>query len=50
MDLLGGKNKLIDTENRLVVARGWGVGKVGEGSQKVQTSTYKINTSWGGDV
>ena len=27
-----------------------GVGKMGEGGQKVQTSTYKINTSWGGNV
>ena len=26
--------------------RGWGVGKVGEGSQKVQTSSYKIAKSW----
>ena len=32
------KNKLIDTENRLVVARGreWRVGEMGEGGQKVQ--------------
>ena len=31
------KTKLIDTENRLVVARvgGWGVGKMGDGGQKV---------------
>lgn len=36
--------KLTDTENRLVVARGWewGVGEMGDGSQKVQT--YKIYT------
>ena len=38
----------MDMENRLVVARGrgWRVGKVGEGCQKVQTSRYKINKSW----
>ena len=34
--------KLIDTENILVVARSGGVrvGKMGEGDQKVQTSSY----------
>ena len=38
-------HELIDTENRLVVARGvgWGVGEMGEGGQKVQTSSYKIS-------
>ena len=44
------KTKLIDTENRLRVARGgrgrWG--KMGRGSQKIQTSSYKIIESWGG--
>ena len=50
------KNKknpeLIDTENRLVVARdrGWGTGKVSESHQTVQTSSYKINKAWGSDV
>ena len=33
---------------------GWGgvavVGKMGEGGQKVQTSSYKINKSWGCNV
>lgn len=43
------KTELIDTENRLMVPRG-GVGglggdKMGEGSQKGQTSRYKINKS-----
>ena len=40
------KAKLMDTENRKVVARdrrSWGVGKIGEGAQGVQTSSYKIN-------
>ena len=42
------KSKLIDTENRLVAARdGVGVGKMGEGNQKVQTSSYKLNKSEG---
>ena len=41
---------LIDTENKLMVARGEGgkhVGKIGEGDQEVKTSSYKINKSWG---
>ena len=25
---------------------GWGVGEMGEGGQKVQTSSYRINKSW----
>lgn len=38
------KTKLIETENRWVVARGsmQGVGKRGKGAQKVQTSSYKL--------
>ena len=41
--------KLIDTDNRLIVARGagWWVGEMGEGGQKVQTSTDKMSKSWG---
>ena len=37
---------------RWVVARGgaWEVGKMGEGGQKVQTSGFKINKSWGSSV
>ncbi|MPX07483.1 hypothetical protein C0133_08915, partial [Moraxella catarrhalis] len=41
------KTKLTDTENRCMVARGRGVGEMGKGSQKVQTSSDKINKSWG---
>ena len=43
------QNGLLDTENRLVVTRGseGGLGKVCEGGQKVQTSSYKISMSWG---
>ena len=40
-------------ENRLVVARGgaWGMDfEMGKRSQKVQTSSYKINESWGCNV
>ena len=48
------KNKTLSSyiKNRLVVARGkgWGVGEMGEGGQKVQTSSYKINKSWGCNV
>ena len=48
--------ELTDTENRLLVARRGrdgaeeGGGKMGEGNQKVQTSNYKMNTSWGCNV
>ena len=47
------KNRLIDTENKLVVARvegGWGRSEMGEGDQEIQTSRYKINKSWGCNV
>lgn len=39
--------KLIDTENRLMVAQRWGcrAGEMGEGGQKVQSSSYKSRTS-----
>ena len=44
------QNRLIDTENKQMVARaggkGW-IGEIGEGDQKVQTSSYKINQSYG---
>lgn len=44
------KNQLIDT-GQLVEARvGRGVGKTGEGHQKVQISSYKIVKSWGHKV
>ena len=41
------QTKLIDTENRSVVARGlrWG-GEKGKESQKVQTSSYKISPGY----
>ena len=44
------QNELIDTENRLVVARCVCGGEMGEGGQMVQTSSYKINKSWGCNV
>ena len=39
------KTELMGIEKRLVDARGGGlrVGKIGEGSEKVQTSSYKIS-------
>ena len=39
--------KFVETENKLVVARGGvgAVGKMGEGDQKVQASNNKINKS-----
>ena len=34
----------MDTKNRLVVTKGGGVvGKMGKGSRKVQTSSYKVS-------
>lgn len=35
-----------------MVARGgcWGIGEIGEGGQKVQISSYKINMAWGYNV
>ena len=46
------KSKLIDTENKLVVARVGkkGLDRKGESGQKVQISNYKINKSWGCNV
>ena len=47
----GGKKEpnlqFIHTENRLVVARGRGqeIDEMGEDKQKIQISSYKINTS-----
>ena len=43
------KIKLTDTKIRLVVARiqGYVLVEMGEGNQKVQTSSYKINKSLG---
>ena len=37
--------ELMNTDNRLVFdrGRGWRVDEIGEGGQKVQTSSYKIN-------
>ena len=38
------KTEPLDTENRLVIARGrgWAMREVGKGGQSVQTSSYKI--------
>lgn len=33
-----------DAENRLVIARGDGAGRMGEGGQKGQTTSYKVNS------
>ena len=42
------KNKLTDTE--AARGRGWEIGEISEVGQKVQTSSYKINKSWGSNV
>ena len=46
------KNELIDADNRLMIAggRGWKVSETGEGGQNVQTSSYKIDKSWGCNI
>ena len=42
--------ELIETESRSVVARGWGVGEMGDSGQTVQISSYKMNKFWGCNV
>ena len=43
--------KLIEKKIRLGTRdRGYGERELEEGSQKVQTSSYKINNYWGGNV
>lgn len=47
------KKRHNDIKNSLMVARGLPgleVGEMGKGSQKAQTSNYKINKSWGSNV
>ena len=41
--ILKRKPELIETESRLVVAKGKTVWKMGEGGQRGQTSSYKMN-------
>lgn len=36
------KAELVETENSMVVARGWGVGEMGQGLSK-GTTRYKMN-------
>ena len=42
------KNKNTDTEKRWMIARGrgWGMGKMGEGGQKVQTSSHVQHSNY----
>lgn len=41
------KAKLMDIEDRLVVAWGWGEwDEMGQGDQKVPISSYKMSKSW----
>ena len=42
------RTKFIEKDTRFVVIRhvGWGKGKLDEGSQNIQTSTYKIKYQW----
>ena len=44
------RNRVTNTEDKQVVARGeegQRMNEIGEGNQQVQTSSYKINESWG---
>lgn len=44
--------ELMDTENRLSFSEsgGWGLGKMGEGGQKVQISSNKMKQLWGCNI
>lgn len=46
------KQKTHRYREQTVVARGWGLGRkeMGEGNQKVQNFSYKINNSWGCNI
>ena len=46
------KKRNTKTENELVVAkgRGWRVGEMGEGGQRIQTSSYKMSKFGGCDI
>ena len=44
------KSEFTETESRLVVASDKGVGEMGEGSQRIQTSSYKMNKFWRANV
>lgn len=44
-NLQNNKAKLIVRESRMIFTRDWGMGKRGNG-QRVQNSSYKMNTFW----
>ena len=47
------RNRLLDTENKLAVARaerGEEMGEIGEEDQEVQASSHQIKKSWGCSV
>ena len=45
------KKTVTETGDRLVAFKvGAGVGEMGGGSQRVKTSTYKMNKFWGCDI
>ena len=37
------KDKLREVRSKMVAARGWALGKRGDGAQRAETSSYKIN-------
>jgi hypothetical protein len=40
------KTKLTETESKIVVARGWGLGEMGNILEEVKVLRYKRNTFW----
>ena len=50
--ILKKKKNLIETKNRLVVARGkgWGMGEMAECGQRVYIASYKVNKFWGCNI
>ena len=41
--------ELIEAESRMVTARSWGMGEMGD-VQRVQASSYKMNKFWGSNA
>lgn len=42
------RNKFVETRSDFFISKGWGWGvkELGEGDEKIQTSSYKINNYW----
>lgn len=42
--------ELIETDNRMVVKRGWPMGKWGYTGQRVQATNFRMNNFWGSNI